>query len=33
MLSFVFGLVFAHAQGAAPWNMLVLSMGWGGVGC
>ena len=33
MLSFVFGLVFAHAQGTAPWNMLVLSMGWGGVGC
>jgi len=26
-------VVFAHAQGTAPWNMFVLSMGWGGVGC
>ena len=29
-------VVFAHAQGMAPWNMLVFSkhgLGWGGVGC
>ena len=29
-------VVFAHAQGTAPWNMLVLikhGLGWGGVGC
>ena len=29
-------LVLAHAQGTAPWTMLVLSkhgLGWGGMGC